>query len=181
MKTNLISIVLTVIIFAFQSVSVQAQINLKKIAKSAVSNRANKDANQAANKGLDEVEGIFKKKDSSKNDANKPIDDKAKADPSKTGANDQPGLQSFSKYDFIPGDKVILFEDFSQDAVGDFPALWTTDVAGEINTLNIGTGNWLNLNSTEGTYWFMKEIEFPQNFILEMDIVPKADARTHCS
>jgi OOP family OmpA-OmpF porin len=70
-------------------------------------------------------------------------------------------------------DKVILYEDFSQDAVGDFPALWTTDAAGEVNTLNIAPGNWFNLNSGEGNYWFMKDIDFPQNFILEMDIVPK--------
>lgn len=86
---------------------------------------------------------------------------------------EQTSLQAYSKYDFVPGDQVILFEDFSQDAVGDFPALWTTDAAGEVNTLNIGTGNWFNLNSTEGTYWFMKDIDFPKNFILEMDIVPK--------
>jgi outer membrane protein OmpA-like peptidoglycan-associated protein len=85
-------------------------------------------------------------------------------------------LKAFSNYDFVPGDKVLLYEDFSQDAVGDFPALWTTDVSGEINTLNIAPGNWLNLNSTEGTYWFMKDIDFPKNFILEMDIVPKPAA-----
>jgi len=68
---------------------------------------------------------------------------------------------------------VLLYEDFSQDAVGDFPALWTTDVAGEVNTLNIAPGNWFNLKSTEGTYWFMKDIVFPKNFIIEFDIVPK--------
>lgn len=73
----------------------------------------------------------------------------------------------------MPGDQVILYEDFSQDAVGDFPALWTTDAAGEINTLNIAPGNWLNLNSGEGTWWFMNEIAFPKNFIIELDIVPK--------
>lgn len=88
---------------------------------------------------------------------------------------DQPSLQAYSKYDFVPGDQVLFFEDFSQDALGDFPALWTTDVAGEVNNLNIAPGNWFNLNSTEGTYWFMKEITFPKNFILEMDIVPKKD------
>ena len=90
-----------------------------------------------------------------------------------TGTQEQVQMQSYSKYDFVPGDKVLLFEDFSQDAVGDFPALWTTDVAGEVNSMNIASGNWFNLNSTEGTYWYMKDIEFPKNFILEMDIVPK--------
>ncbi len=82
-------------------------------------------------------------------------------------------LQAYSQYDFVPGDKVLLYEDFSQDAVGDFPALWTTNKSGEINTLSIAPGNWLNLNATEGNWWFLKEIEFPKNFIVEFDIVPK--------
>jgi flagellar motor protein MotB len=86
-------------------------------------------------------------------------------------------LQSFTKYDFVPGEKVILYEDFSQDALGDFPALWTTDVPGEVNTLNIAPGKWFNLNSTEGTYTFLKNVEFPKNFIIEFDIIPKKDAR----
>jgi outer membrane protein OmpA-like peptidoglycan-associated protein len=107
------------------------------------------------------------------NQANKSTGNDSQSQSDKSGGQEQTRLQASSKYDFVPGDKVILFEDFSQDALGDFPALWTTDVAGEINTLNIGPGNWFNLNSTEGNYWFMKDIDFPQNFILEMDIVPK--------
>ena len=30
----------------------------------------------------------------------------------------------FSKYDFIPGDKVIFFDDFSDTDVGEFPIKW---------------------------------------------------------
>jgi OmpA-OmpF porin, OOP family len=88
-------------------------------------------------------------------------------------SQEQQSLQSFSKYDFVPGDKVILFDDFSQDAVGDFPALWTANAAGEINTLSIAPGNWFNLNSTDGNYFLLKSIDFPKNFIIEFDIVPK--------
>jgi outer membrane protein OmpA-like peptidoglycan-associated protein len=87
--------------------------------------------------------------------------------------SNQSGLQAYSKFDFVPGEKVILYEDFSQDAVGDFPALWTTNAPGEINTLNIAPGHWLNLNSTDGNYFLLKRIEFPKNFIIEFDIVPK--------
>jgi len=92
---------------------------------------------------------------------------------SKSSTQEQQSLQSYSTYDFIPGDKVILFDDFSQDAVGDFPALWTANAPGEINTLNIASGNWLNLNSTDGDYFILKSIDFPKNFIIEFDMVPK--------
>jgi outer membrane protein OmpA-like peptidoglycan-associated protein len=111
------------------------------------------------------------KENEEKSDDNQKSDDVNNSDTKETQDNQQ--FQVNSKYDFIPGDKVLLFEDFSQDAVGDFPALWTTDVAGEINTVSIAPGNWFNLNSTEGTYWFMQDIDFPKNFILEMDIIPK--------
>jgi len=86
---------------------------------------------------------------------------------------EDPKFSSSTQYDFVPGDRVILFDDFSQDAVGDFPALWTTNAPGEINTINIAPGNWFNLNSTDGNYFLLKEIEFPKNFIIEFDIVPK--------
>ena len=33
--------------------------------------------------------------------------------------------QVYSKYDFIPGDKVIFFDDFSDTDVGEFPRKWT--------------------------------------------------------
>jgi OmpA-OmpF porin, OOP family len=177
MKTLLLSLLITFVILGFHPISTTAQINLKKITTNQVNNRANKDANQAVSKGLDEVEGIFKKKDDSKKDVNKPAEDKAKTEQAKSDKNPgtqvQPGLQSFSNYDFVPGDQVLLFEDFSQDKVGDFPALWTTNKSGEVNTLSIAPGNWLNLNATEGNWWFLKPVDFPKNFILEFDIVPK--------
>jgi len=87
--------------------------------------------------------------------------------------SDQPGLQAYSKFDFVPGEKLIFYDDFSQDAVGDFPALWTANAPGEINTLNIAPGKWFNLNNTEGNYFMLKNIDFPKNFIIEFDIVPK--------
>ena len=170
---------LFVLIFCLGFINVDAQINLKDKLKNATKNRANQKTDQGINKGLDTVEegvkDLFKKKNK---DGEQAQDSSATAtDQTQKPAQDsKQSLKAFSNYDFVPGDKVLLYEDFSQDAVGDFPALWTTDVAGEINTLNIAPGNWLNLNSTEGTYWFMKDIDFPKNFILEMDIVPKPAA-----
>lgn len=161
----------------------QIKVDLKKKVENAVNRRANQRTDQAINKGLDAVENAVKEdiKNAGKDqpadaqqNQNAQSGGQAEAGSGNQGSGQQTtSLQAYSRYDFVPGDKIILYEDFSQDAVGDFPALWTTDAAGEINSLNIATGNWLNLNSGEGTYWFMKDIEFPQNFIIEMDIVPK--------
>ena len=175
MKTKLIPVLLLTVIFSGLNINpVPAQINLKKIIKNQTNNKANQRANQEVNKGLNQVEGIFKK-DAPKNDAGKTDENKTNAPNSDKTSAAQPALQSYSKYDFIPGDKILLYEDFSQDDIGDFPALWTTDIAGEVNTLNIAAGHWFNLEGSDGTYWFMKDIDFPKNFILEMDIVPKKE------
>jgi OmpA-OmpF porin, OOP family len=162
-------------------IDVQSQIiNVPKRVENKVINRVNNKIDRGIDKTLDAAEDEITGKNKTTDPA-KPKDPAAgKTDPKSTEkaaagtkSQDQQSLQAYSNYDFVPGDKVLLFEDFSQDAVGDFPALWTTDVAGEVNTLNVAPGNWFNLNSTEGTYWLMKDIDFPKNFIVEMDIVPK--------
>ncbi|BBE18215.1 outer membrane protein [Aquipluma nitroreducens] len=163
-----------ILIFCLGSINIDAQINIKDKLKRQTNNRTNKNVDQGINKGLDKVENgvkdLFKKK-------NKDNQDSAAVDQPLAGNQDsKQSLKAFSNYDFVPGDKVLLYEDFSQDAVGDFPALWTTNKSGEVNTLNVAPGNWLNLNATEGNWWFLKQIEFPKNFIVEFDVVPKKGA-----
>jgi outer membrane protein OmpA-like peptidoglycan-associated protein len=171
------------IVLTFSTTGI-AQINIKGKLKNQTINRANKNVDQGINKGFDTVEKGVKDELKKDNNTGQPKDTSKKApvkgaSPSTTNntasVDTKTSLESYSNYDFIPGDKVLLFEDFSQDAVGDFPALWTTDVSGEINRVNLAPGNWFNLNSKEGTYWLMKDIDFPKNFILEMDIIPKKD------
>lgn len=162
-------------------IEVSAQIiNVPNRIENKVVNRVNRKIDRGIDKGLDVIEDSlnpnFKKSNTpatQKTDPKKTGTTTAQVGSKNDGKQNQQSLQSFSNYDFVPGDKVLLYEDFSQDAVGDFPALWTTNKSGEINTLNVAPGNWLNLNATEGNWWFLKPIEFPKNFIVEFDIVPK--------
>jgi outer membrane protein OmpA-like peptidoglycan-associated protein len=81
-----------------------------------------------------------------------------------------PSFQAYSKFDFVPGEKVVALDDFSQDAVGDFPDKWNTDGSGEIVTISGKTGRWLKL--TRGGFFtpeFIKEL--PDNFTLEFDLL----------
>ena len=165
-----------------------AQFNIEKKIKRQATNRVNNRIDQGINKGLDATEeGIkdaFTKKDNEpKNnegqgeDKNKDQKDRNQSDAQQDEkVQSSQGLKAYSQYDFVPGDQLLLYEDFSQDAVGDFPALWTTNKSGEINTLNVAPGNWLNLNANDGNWWFIREISFPENFIVEFDIVPKKGA-----
>jgi outer membrane protein OmpA-like peptidoglycan-associated protein len=161
-------------------IEVTAQIiNVPNRIENKVVNRVNRKIDRGIDKGLDAIEDSLtlnnKKSATPETQKNNPKNTgtTTTAAGSKGDAKQDQSLQSYSNYDFVPGDKVLLYEDFSQDAVGDFPALWTTNKSGEINTLNVSPGNWLNLNATEGNWWFLKPIEFPKNFIVEFDIVPK--------
>ena len=159
--------------------SINAQINIGRKIETKVNNRVNNKIDRGIDKGLDEIEKGIK---GEKTPDEKPkTEDKTKTRSSgaevktdgKETASDNLSLQSYSKYDFVPGDKVLLYDDFSQDAVGDFPALWTANAPGEINTVSIAPGNWFNLNSTDGNYFYLNDIDFPKNFIIEFDIIPK--------
>jgi len=79
-------------------------------------------------------------------------------------------LQSYSKFDFIPGAKVIFFDDFSQDNVGDFPALWFSNGSGEVVTLNNFPGKWLNITAPGG-YYPERDLLTTENFTVEFDLI----------
>jgi flagellar motor protein MotB len=167
------------ILFSVAIVAATAQVDVTGKVKNQTNNRANNKVDQSINKGLDKIEegigGMFKKKkteDTQQSDQTQQQPENGVQNTASAGSA-TPSLQSYSKYDFVPGDRIILYEDFSQDAIGDFPALWTTNKSGEVNTLNIASGNWFNLNETEGNWWFLKEIDYPENYIVEFDVIPK--------
>jgi outer membrane protein OmpA-like peptidoglycan-associated protein len=123
--------ILILVIFGLGITAANAQINLGKKLKNESNNRANKNVDNGIDKTFDAAEGavkdLFKKK--KPEDQNNEDQPQPEQNTETTQAGQQqtsPGLQSYSNYDFVPGDKVLLYEDFSQDAVGDFPALWTT-------------------------------------------------------
>ncbi|MFZ0280966.1 MAG: OmpA family protein [Bacteroidales bacterium] len=166
-----------------------SQINLKKKIETQTNNRANQRASQGVNKGLDAVEGgikgAFKKKENTEQPEQQAQEDKAdqpaagneaKAanEADKPGKQVTPSLESFSKYDFIPGQKVIFFEDFSQDAIGDFPALWNTNGSAEVVTTNLFPGKWMKYDSREAI-WTDGLLDLPENYTIEFDVVPVKD------
>lgn len=85
------------------------------------------------------------------------------------GAASAPNFEAYSKYDFIPGEKIVAFEDFSQDAIGDFPAKWNTNGSGEVVTLAGKPGRWLKV--TRGGFYIPEFVtDIPENFTLEFDM-----------
>ena len=80
-------------------------------------------------------------------------------------------FEAYSKFDFTPGERIIGFEDFSQDEIGDLPARWNTNTSAEIVSLNTNEGKWMRIG--KGTSAFVADFisEIPENFTLEFDVI----------
>jgi len=153
-----------------------AQLHLKDKLKNATNNRANQRANQGINKGLDAVEDgvkdLFKKKKKDGEQDSTATNQSQKAgQDEKASKSASPSLTAYSKFDFVPGEKVIFYDDFSQDAVGDFPALWNTNGSAEVVTTNLFPGNWMKFVMNE-CVWTDNLLKLPDNYTIEFDVIP---------
>ena len=174
-------------VLSVQQSSAQFNLNLKDKVKNKVEDRINNGVDRALDKGLDETEegikeGVKGQKtpaetNKSAESATQNEDDNADIEsPSEQASSGikttNPPLESYSKFDFIPGEKVIAFEDFSQDAVGDFPARWNTNGSGEVVTLSKFQGKWLKVDNASGVSFIPDDFNnLPENFTLEFDLV----------
>ncbi|QQS52164.1 MAG: OmpA family protein [Bacteroidota bacterium] len=181
MKTKLFVLMLACI---FSLVLPAQVIDVKGKLKNQSLNRANLRTDQGIDKGLDVIEGGVKDAvtgegenddDQSKKDESKEVEsDEQLASDGKSGGQkkqDDPKLESYSKFDFIPGEKIIFFDDFSQDAVGDFPMLWNTNGSAEVVTTNLFPGNWMKFVMSE-CVWTDELLNLPENFTIEFDVIP---------
>ncbi|TSA38571.1 MAG: OmpA family protein [Porphyromonadaceae bacterium] len=146
------------------AVCAPAQIlDLRGAVRNKAVNRVNNHIDQTLDKGLDKIESSIK--DCVK--TNEKIKDAPDAGQDAVQSN-QAALQTYSKYDFIPGEKVIFYDDFSQDNIGDFPVLWNTNASGEVVNTNLFPGKWFQIKE-EGFYIPETKGDFPDNFTVEFD------------
>ena len=80
-------------------------------------------------------------------------------------------INSYSKFDFIAGEKIIVHEDFSQEALGDFPTKWNTRSSAEVVTINNRDGKWLRMAQTGVFYPEYITSDLPENFTLQLELL----------
>ncbi|MDF2189922.1 OmpA family protein [Paraflavitalea sp. CAU 1676] len=155
-------LIIAIAVLTASSAEAQLLNKLKNLAKDKAENKVVKESGKAMDSVLDGKHG------------KKTTTSPAAGTPEKTGAVAAApaaagSLKVYSAYDFVPGDKVIAFEDFSQDARGDFPAKWNTNAGGEIVTLEGHSGQWLAINKS-GVYMPEFISALPDNFTLEFEV-----------
>jgi outer membrane protein OmpA-like peptidoglycan-associated protein len=169
----------------------QAQVlkNLGNKVKQKAGQKADEKVDKTIDKGLDEVEnGTKVKKDEdgeTKEEKNDGTTIKTDADGNAKvknahGSKEKDHQMTFnSKYDFVPGEKIIAFEDFSGTEIGDFPTRWNTNATAEVVTINNKEGKWLKI-AKEGAFHPEFVTNVPDNFTLEFDLAVNTDWRgTH--
>jgi len=177
MRTSIKQLLCIAIVLCISSWG-QAQI-LNRV-KQKAEQRANQKIDQAIDKGLDKTEDAAKtdknKKDSTSKNTNTKTNTNSKTATSEAeaSANAPAEFKTYAKFDFIPGDKIIAVEDFSQVAPGDFPGKWNTNSTGDIQTVDGRTGNWLSI-SKPGVFLPEFITALPENFTLEFELYCSKD------
>ena len=169
-------------------------ISPKEIAKRKATDRTNNAIDRTLDKGLDKVEegigNIFKKKEkpekedrtNSKTSSKKEVEENtdseqetpskpsgSKSVPKTTTEQPKTPMKTYSKFDFVAGEKVLAFDDFATTNIGDFPLGWNTNSTAELVNLEGRPEKWLFM-SKDG--FFMPEYvkDMPENFTLEFDV-----------
>jgi outer membrane protein OmpA-like peptidoglycan-associated protein len=164
--------------FFYTSSEAQGLKGLSNKVKQKAGQRADQKVDKSIDKGLDEVENGTKVKKDEDGDTKEEKDDGTKVKTDVDGdvkvknadGSKEKGQMTFnSKYDFVPGEKIIAFEDFSKTEIGDFPTRWNTNATAEVVTINNKEGKWLKI-AKEGAFHPEFITDLPDNFTLEFDL-----------
>jgi OOP family OmpA-OmpF porin len=170
-------------------------IDPKETARDKATDRTNNAIDRGIDRTLDRAEqglkNLFRRKDKNKDTAPKPAEPAAAANAAPAvaaGAVAAPtvaagaagALKAYSKFDFVPGEQVVAFEDFSQDTLGDFPARWNTNAGGEVVRIDGQPVPWLKLPDRGLVYpEFVQAL--PENFTMEFDMMVSDDLSDNLS
>ena len=85
----------------------------------------------------------------------------------------KPGQGAWANYDFKPGDRILLADDFSKDEVGDFPRRFEFR-SGQIEIVEWNSGRWLR--AAQGKFFIPLPETLPERFTLEFDLTGNGNA-----
>lgn len=186
MKTRTL---LIAIAFLFIGTTAQAQFfkklgkSAEKAAERAVTRKTEQKVNKETEKAMDTILGSGKKKknkrpskknrnqESAENDnqeSNNQENDNQENDSPKAQA-EAPQAKAWSKYNFVPGEKIIFEDDLGNEENGEFPSRWDLS-QGSAENARLGDENIINFeNRSIITPLLESENYLPEVFTIEFD------------
>ncbi len=169
------------LIFAMPDANGQILKKLKKRAeKSAertVERRVEKETSKKTDEVLDSILEPGKKgkqptnKDGTPIPPNQPDTNEQEGNAPMTDEGETKSIKVYSKFDFVPGDKLLFYDDFSNDFIGDFPAKWNTNGSGEVVTVDELPQRWLELLPGYNLAYIPDVPALPEEYTIEFDIL----------
>ena len=142
-------------------------------AKEAVIRKTAQKVNRETEKTMDTIldgnkGGKKKKKKSSKRDGgqNDEMNEHNETNEQETDTN---RFGIYSNFTFIPGNKLLFYDDFATDAIGDFPAHWETGGSGEVVSVTDSGTKWLSIVRRSGYMPTLKN-KLPEDYTIEFDL-----------
>ncbi len=81
----------------------------------------------------------------------------------------RPGEGAWANYDFVPGDRVLFFDDFTEDFVGDFPRRLEFR-SGAIEIVEWQDARFVRIGSRDAAFDVILPEVLPERFTLEFDV-----------
>src|SRR4029079_12198423 len=110
MKSKFIIAALVIMLPFFAGAQLKGVMN--KV-KNKVDQRIDNKVDKQIDKSLDEVEG--------KNDKDVVSNENTAANTAPETKAEEPALKSFSKYDFVPGDSILYYENYEKETIAELP------------------------------------------------------------
>ncbi len=166
-----------------QSVRQQIKDRTKQKANNKVDEVIDKGLNKAENK----VDSVLVKKDKQKTTGtnseatNESSNSETDNNPENivSGTTDNSAVKAIrinSSSDFIAGENLIFEDNFSEDALNDFPAKWNTNGSGKIVTIDGIEGKWLDIAHNSIVNPVMN-MALPENCTIEFDLFLQSDGQ----
>jgi len=178
-------VIFSFLLVFFLSEGLQGQFlkNLGKRAQKAVERtveyRVDREASKKTDQALDTILEPGSKGPSTNPQIGDPLPPAGQDNPEDSSGNIESTLSTsgektievYSKFDYVPGDKPLFFDDFSNDFIGDFPSRWNTNGGGEVVSTNNSEGKWLELISGYNIYFIPDVPKLPEEYTIEFDIM----------
>jgi len=114
------------------------------------------------------TEGVIGEADPTATDSEEASSEKAMA-PATTVA------EVNTKFDFVPGSKLILYDDFTEDELGEFPHKWKLHT-GTVEIAESGGERWLRAAESDGRIRMKVPAGLPEKWTLEFDVMVQPGA-----
>ena len=167
---SIIAIFLFTLLGNIQSTEAQFLKRLKKraeeAAKETIAQKVENKTAEKTGKVMDTLLNADKKIKRKKKSKKKKGGGKANGEVYDENASEE--FKMYSKFDFVPGNKILLYDDFSLDNMGDFPSKWNTNGTGEIVTID--DEKWFMLTS-KSTYIPDVSKSLPEDYTVEFDML----------